>query len=186
MSYRGKGRVLAVALVGALAGLTVTAPATRAEAAGATDCSGWGGVLNNAVGLGTGGLQAAILAEPDLGTPYVDGNVVRADGSVSFMSYGSCSSQIAFQMQTKACGAFGCSWETRNHGTWEFLWQHDDTGTLSQDVAMTCRAGTNSYRIHMAVTNVVSEVEGNGDGEGTIGAALEPEQEDGPVVKLTC
>jgi len=61
--------------------------------AGAAARKGWGGVANNVVGLGTGGLHAAIIGEPELGTPYLDGKTVRVDVSVPFYSWGSCSSR---------------------------------------------------------------------------------------------
>jgi hypothetical protein len=154
----------------------------------ADNCKGWGGVLNNFDSAAIGGLNPPLLGEVSLGTPYVDGNVVRADSSVSFYSWGSCSAQVAFQMQTKVCGAFGCNWVTRNHGKYEFFWAHDDTGQVSQQVTMSCRKGTNSYRVHMAVVGPQSAAEaGENNGPGIIG--VEPGEnvnEDGPVVKLTC
>ena len=110
-------------------------------------CKGWGGVLNNIVGAGIGALSPAILGKADLGTPYLDGNVVRADSSVPFYSWGSCGNQVEFQMQSWVCGFWGCEWVTRNHGTPEFFWAHDDTGVVSQQVTMGCRKGTHSYRV---------------------------------------
>jgi hypothetical protein len=196
MGFRSVWRRLAVVVVGAVVGLGGTAVAAQAAtpvamtapiaSAAAASCRGAGGVLSNFTGFVTGGLHAAILGEADLGTPYLDGDVVRVEGSVPFYDWGSCGSQVAFQLETKVCGTFGCSWEVRNHGTWEFFWEHDDSGVVAQQVGMTCRAGTNSYRIHMAVENVVSAAEKPEKGKGAIGAELEPEQEDGPVVKLSC
>jgi hypothetical protein len=182
-------------VVGALGVAGTAQAATPLAGTAARNCRGAGGVLNNLLGFADGGLSPAILREPELGTPQVDSGVVHAEGSVSFLSWGSCSSQVAFQLQTKVCGSFGCNWITRNHGTWEFFWAHDDTGTVSGDVGMTCRPGTNSYRVHMAVTNVVSAAEATEKGEsgeaegaeaGAVGAELESDGEDGPVVKLTC
>jgi len=150
-------------------------------------CKGVGGVANNFVAAVTGSLQPAILGEANLGTPYLDGNVVRVDSSVPFYSWGSCSSQVAFQMQSKVCGALGCHWITRNHGTFEFLWAHDDTGVVSQQVAMGCRDGTNSYRVHMAVVGVKRTGDVNEAGKPEPpGVEIHSETEDGPVVKLTC
>jgi hypothetical protein len=162
------------------------APA-RVSASNGSQCRGAGGVLNNFFSGATGGLHPAILREPEIGAPYLDGTVVRADSSVSFLSWGSCSSQVAFQMQTKICGTFGCHWVTRNHGTWEFLWAHDDTGAVTQQVTMSCRPGTNSYRVEMSVIGLSSEAEeGMGEAPGIVGAAVENETKDGPVVRLSC
>jgi hypothetical protein len=149
-------------------------------------CRGWGGVANNVVGAAVGSLRPAILGERDLGTPTLDGNVVRVDSKVSFYGWGACGNQIAFQMQTKACGAFGCHWETRNHGKWEFFWAHDDTGEIAQQVTMSCRPGTNSYRVHMAVVGLASTGDIGENGKAVAGAEVDSEGEDGPVVKLTC
>jgi hypothetical protein len=193
MTRRSHARRIIAILIGAVVGLALTGSAadaaTPTASSGPEVCHGWGGVLNNVVGLGSGGLSPAILGEAELGDPDVDGGVVSATGTVPFYSWGSCSSQVAFQMQTKVCGYFGCNWVTRNHGTWEFFWAHDDSGFVSQRVAMSCRRGTNSYRIHMAVTNVVSaaeEGEGEGAAAGAVGAELESDGEDGPVATLTC
>ena len=153
----------------------------------ASTCEGMGGVANNLVGGLVGSLAPAILQEPELGTPYLDGDVVRVDSSVAFASWGSCSSQVAFQMQTKVCGFWGCNWETRNHGTWEFLWKHDDTGQVAQQVTMGCRPGTNSYRVHMAVVGLASTAEEGSNGRpGAIGVETDNDEADGPVIKLTC
>ena len=154
---------------------------------GAQRCKGWGGVANNIVGAATGSLTPALLGEPDLGTPYLDGNVVRVDSSVPFFSYGSCANQVAFQMQTKVCGDFGCNWITRNHGRPEFFWAHDDTGTVAQQVTMACRPGTNSYRVLMQVYGLASAGELNDEDEPeAAGVELDNEAETGPVIKLTC
>lgn len=149
-------------------------------------CRGAGGVANNVLGAVTGSLRPAILGEPELGTPRLDGNVVRVDGAVSFYGWGSCGNQIAFQMQTKACGFWGCSWETRNNGTWEFFWAHDDTGKVEQQVSMGCRRGTHSYRIHMATIGLSSTGDITKSGKGVAGVETENDSEDGPVIKLTC
>jgi peptidoglycan hydrolase-like protein with peptidoglycan-binding domain len=154
---------------------------------GAQRCKGWGGVVNNIVGAVTGSLTPALLGEPDLGTPYLDGNVVRVDSSVPFFSYGSCANQVAFQMQTKVCGDFGCNWITRNHGKPEFFWAHDDTDTVAQQVTMACRPGTNSYRVLMQVYGLASAGELNDEDEPeAAGVELDNEAETGPVIKLTC
>lgn len=156
-------RVSAVAVTAVVALAVGAAPAqaeTTALASGgpsASDtCSGWNGVASNFGNGALGILSPAILQRVDLGTPYVDGDVIRANNSMTFANWGSCGAQVAFQMQTKACGTWGCSWETRNHGTWEFLWQHADDGEVSGQVGMSCRAGTHSYRVHMAVLGPVS------------------------------
>jgi hypothetical protein len=190
MTGRGMGRRIIAVLFGTVVVLALTGSAadaaTPTASTGADLCDGWGGVLDNVTGFGSGGLSPAVLGEAELGDPGLDGGVVRATGTVPFYSWGSCSSEVAFQMQTWVCGFFGCNWVTRNHGTWEFFWAHDD-GTVSQSVAMTCRGGTHSYRIHMAVTDVVSAAEeGEGEAPGAVGAELESDGEDGPAVDLTC
>src|SRR5687768_2724166 len=73
-------------------------------------------------------------------------------------------------MQTKACGAFGCHWETRNHGKWKFFWAHDDTGEIPQQVTMSCRPGTHSYRVHMAVVGLASTGHIGENGKAVAGA----------------
>lgn len=158
------------------------------SSSGASLCKGAGGVLNNVVGAATGSLQPAILGEPDLGTPYLDGDVVRVDSSVPFYSWGSCADQVAFQMQTKVCGFFGCNWVTRNNGIPEFFWAHDDTGVVSQQVTMACRAGTNSYRVQMQVIGLSSsgDVDSQTGEAEAIGVEQENDTETGPVIKLTC
>ena len=173
-------RRLAVCAGLVLATTLLVAPAASAGSYADT-CRGWGGVANNVVSGAVGGLRAPVTGEARLGTPYLDGDVVRVDSSVSFYSWGSCSAQVAFQMQTKACGAWGCHWQTRNNGKWEFLWAHDDTGEVAQQVTMGCREGTNSYRVHMAVIGVKSVAE-----REAIGIETENDSEDGPVVKLSC
>jgi peptidoglycan hydrolase-like protein with peptidoglycan-binding domain len=150
-------------------------------------CKGAGGAAYDLAAERIGALFPAVLSEPDIGAPYLDGNVVRADSSVSFDSWGSCGDQIAFQMQSKVCGRFGCNWVTRNHGTWAFLWAYDETGTVAQQVAMGCRPGTNSYRVEMNVINEQStSEEGADDAPGAIGAENAGDPSYGPVVKLTC
>jgi hypothetical protein len=161
-------------------------PAAAASAAGL--CQGIGGVANNLLGAVTGSLSPAILAEPDLGAPYLDGNVVRADSSVAFYSWGSCANQVAFQMQEYVCGFWGCNWVTRNHGTPEFFWAHDDTGVVAQQVTMGCRPGTHSYRVQMQVYGVSSSGDVDAaDGEPeAIGVESDNDTETGPAVQLTC
>jgi hypothetical protein len=95
--------------------------------------------------------------------------------------------QVAFQMQSRVCGTFGCHWVTRNHGTWQFLWAHDQTGTIAQQVTMACRPGTNSYRAEMNLINEQStSEEGEGEGFGINGTENVADPEYSPVVKLTC
>jgi hypothetical protein len=161
-------------------------PAVVASAAG--QCQGVGGVANNLLGAVTGSLSPAILAEPDLGAPYLDGNVVRADSSVAFYSWGSCANQVAFQMQEYICGFWGCNWVTRNHGIPEFFWAHDDTGIVAQQVTMGCRPGTHSYRVQMQVYGVSSSGDVDAaDGEPeAIGVESDNDTETGPAVQLTC
>jgi len=191
-------------------GASTAAPAsgtsTTGPSTGETLCKGWGGVLNNIVGAGIGSLSPAILGKADLGTPYLDGNVVRADSSVPFSDWGSCGNQVAFQMQSWVCGLWGCEWVTRNHGIPEFFWAHDDTGVVARQVTMACRPGTHSYRVHMQVIGLSStgdvspvegqsdsnETEGQSDGDGgdgvqqAIGVHGENESENGPAIQLTC
>ena len=169
------------------------APATQpttsgGESTGESLCKGVGGVASNLLGAATGSLNPAIIGEPDLGTPYLDGVVIRADSSVPFYSWGSCANQVEFQMQTKICGLWGCNWVTRNNGIPEFFWAHDDTGAVSQQVTMSCRPGTNSYRVQMRVTGLSSSGDLNpeNDEPEAIGAELDNDTEDGPVIKLTC
>jgi peptidoglycan hydrolase-like protein with peptidoglycan-binding domain len=150
-------------------------------------CQGAGGAAFDLSAESIGALFPAVIGDPNIGAPYLDGNVVRADSSVSFDSWGSCADQLAFQMQSKVCGAFGCHWLTRNHGTWQFLWAHDQTGTIAQQVTMACRPGTNSYRVEMDVVNEQStSEEGEGEGFGVNGTENVADPEYGPVVQLTC
>jgi hypothetical protein len=189
------GALLLVAASGGTAKADTTqasapqASASPATAASAADlCQGIGGVASNLLGAVTGGLNPAILAEPDLGTPYLDGNVVRADSSVQFYSWGSCADQVAFQMQEYVCGFWGCNWVIRNHGIPEFFWAHDDTGVVAQQVTMGCRPGTHSYRVQMQVYGVSSSGDVNpADGEPeAIGVESDNDTETGPAVQLTC
>ncbi len=170
-----------------LLGGAVAAPAALAATPGgsyADTCQGWGGVANNLVSGLDGGMVPPAVGEPELDTPYLDGDTVRGGGTVTFTSWGSCSAQVVFQMQTKVCGMWGCNWRTANHGDWEFFWAHDDTGEVHQDVAMHCRSGTNSYRVHMETLGFRSDAE-EGD-PGALGVEPETDQVDGPAVKLTC
>jgi hypothetical protein len=158
---------------------------------GAGICKGAGSIANNIVGFVAGMTYPPILFNAQLGVPRKEGNVVRADGSVQFKSWGSCMATVAFQMQTKVCHWWGCGWETRNHGTDEYLWKHDDTGEVHATEGMTCRKGTNTYRMHMAVVGPASDgVEPNKKGKGGAigedGAASSDESEDGPEIKLDC
>jgi hypothetical protein len=75
-------------------------------------------------------------------------------------------------MQTKACGVWGYTWETRNHGKWEFFWAHDDTGAIAQQVTMSCRPGTHSYRVHMAVVGLASTGDISENGKAVAGAEV--------------
>jgi hypothetical protein len=69
----------------------------------------------------------------------------------------------------------------------EFFWAHDDTGTVAQQVTMTCRPGTNSYRVLMQVYGLASAGELNDEDEPeAAGVELDNEAETGPVIKLTC
>jgi peptidoglycan hydrolase-like protein with peptidoglycan-binding domain len=188
------------ALKAALSGFSVPTPtvpptttpapgaSTTAPSRGETLCKGWGGVVNNLFGAGTGALSPAILGKADLGTPYLDGNVIRADSSVPFYSWGSCGNQVEFQMQSWVCGFWGCEWVTRNHGTPEFFWAHDDTGVVSQQVTMGCRQGTHSYRVHMHVIGLSStgEVDGKTGKGRALGVEPTSDTEDGPAIQLTC
>jgi len=153
-------------------------------------CKGVGGAANNLLQFGIGGLHPPILGQERIGTPYLDGDVVRADSVVPFYSAGSCGSQVAFQMETRACGRWGCKWETRNHGQWTFFWEHMDTAEVAQQVTMSCREGTHSYRVKMNVIGLKSDSEQSegrsGASSGAIGAVLAGEGKNGPVVKLTC
>jgi hypothetical protein len=160
-------------------------------ASGAEICKGAGSVASNLLGGVTGSTYAPILFNKQLSEPRKEGNVIRADGSVQFKSWGSCMAQVAFQMQTKVCGAWGCHWKTRNHGTYEYLWKHDDTGEVHATEGMTCRQGTNSYRMHMAVVGPASTSEepnakGKGAAIGEDGTASSGESEYGPAVKIEC
>ena len=198
MKYVRSSRVLAASATGALLLVaasgtaradTAHASASPGVASSAADlCQGIGGVANNLLGAVTGSLYPAILAEPDLGTPYLDGNVVRADSSVAFYSWGSCANQVAFQMQEHVCGFWGCNWVTRNHGTPEFFWAHDDTGVVAQQVTMGCRPGTHSYRVQMQVYGVSSSGDVNpaDDAPEAIGVESDNDTETGPAVQLTC
>lgn len=164
-----------------------TANTSSGSSNGEKICKGAGGAAYDLSAESIGALFPAVLSEPDIGAPYLDGNVVRADSSVSFDSWGSCGDQIAFQMQSKVCGDFGCHWVTRNHGTWAFLWAYDETGTVPQQVTMGCRPGTNSYRVEMNVINEQStSEEGEGEAPGAIGAENVGDPSYGPVVELTC
>jgi hypothetical protein len=171
------------------ASITRTAFATDAK----SQCKGWNGVASNLGNGALGILQPPILTGKDLGTPRLEGTVVRADGSLKFYNFGNCSAQVVFKMQTKACGFWGCHWQTKDSGKWEFLWEHVDTGEVQGQVAMECRKGTNSYRIHMETTGVVS-TGGEETGPQAKGRSagvpqsveLDSDQEDGPVVKLSC
>jgi len=93
-------------------------------------------------------------------------------------------------METRACGRWGCKWETRNHGQWTFFWEHMDTAEVAQQVTMSCREGTHSYRVKMNVIGLKSDSEQSegrsGASSGAIGAVLAGEGKNGPVVKLTC
>ncbi len=177
------------ALCALVTGIVVaTGPGAQASVdsnlpAGAAACKGWGGVANNFVGFGTGGLFAAIIGEPELGTPYLDGKTVRVDGSVPFYSWGSCSSQIELQLQSNVCGSFGCEW--RNLDTdLEFLWAHADVARVSAHLNGKCRSGKHSYRMAMKSFGPVSEAErGN---PGIIGASTEFESDQGAKVTFSC
>jgi hypothetical protein len=184
--------MLAALFTGSPAALAGT-PQTRLASSPAV-CEGAGSVANNLFGAATGSVNPPIFNQVSPGTPYLDGDVVRADNSVSFMSWGSCMAEVAFQMETKVCGAFGCSWRTRNHGTWEYLWKHADEGSVAQQVTMGCRQGTNTYKVHMAVVGPASigeepkgkQGEETGGAIGVDGTASAGMSEDGPEVKLTC
>jgi hypothetical protein len=157
------------------------------SSAGEQVCPGLGGAAFDLAAESIGALFPAVIADDQVGTPYLDGNVVRADSSLSFDSWGSCADQVAFQMQSRVCGTFGCHWVTRNHGTWQFLWAHDQTGTIAQQVTMACRPGTNSYRVEMNLINEQStSEEGEGEGFGINGTENVANPEYSPVVKLTC
>lgn len=185
---------VAIVLASLVAGETSATAATptsgiSAAAFDPSDCKGWGGVASNAGGFVLGTLQKPILLPPDMEEPRLDGDVVRMRGKVAFKSIGSCSAQVAFQAQTKVCGAFGCNWTTRNHGTWEFLWEHATDGYVSAEVSMKCRSGTHSYRIHLDVVGAVSvqeEPKQGGKGAAQGAAPITDLDQDGPVVKLTC
>ena len=91
-------------------------------------------------------------------------------------------------MQEYVCGFWGCNWVTRNHGTPEFFWAHDDTGVVAQQVTMGCRPGTHSYRVQMQVYGVSSSGDVNpaDDAPEAIGVESDNDTETGPAVQLTC
>lgn len=199
-SHRTSIVIAAIACVMTAFGTTSAADAaepadnTTAHSADArSQCAGWKGAVGNVGSAALGILQPPIITGKSLGTPRLDGDVVRVDGSLQFANWGNCSAQVVFQMQTKACGAWGCHWETRNHGKSEFLWQHADTGQVDSQVAMSCRKGENSYRVHMETTGVVSTggeetgSEAKGKAAGVpVSVELDSDQEDGPVIKIRC
>jgi hypothetical protein len=61
-----------------------------------SSCEGASGVAGNVGSAVLGVVTPPILGELNLGTPYLDGDVVRADSSMSFYNWGSCMSQVAF------------------------------------------------------------------------------------------
>lgn len=192
MLIRAATACAAVALVALVGGSPTALAGTPQSASSPSVCEGAGSVANNFLGAATGSVNPPIFNQVRIGTPYLDGDVVRADSSVSFVSWGSCMAEVAFKMETKVCGAFGCSWRTRNNGTWEYLWKHADDGFVSQQVTMRCRQGTNTYKVYMAVVGPASVgeepkgEEGKGAAIGVDGTASAGMSEEGPEVKLTC
>jgi hypothetical protein len=119
-------------------------------------------------------------------TPYVgqDGRVWTY-GTMTFIDYGGCAAQVAFHLETKACGGWGCSWQTRASGPYEFLWKHADTGVVTQSMSMPCRKGANTYKIYASVVAVKGTADDSG-GQKAVGLENASGNEDGPEAKLTC
>jgi hypothetical protein len=140
-------------------------------------CSGLSGVV-----LGAGEPTYRL----DMDAPYVgqDGRVWTS-GTMEFIDYGGCAAQVAFHLETKACGGWGCSWQTRASGAYELLWKHADTGAITQSISMPCRKGANTYKIYASVVAVKGIADDSG-GQKAVGLETASGNEDGPEAKLTC
>lgn len=173
------------------------APRTVDQAAQAradNACKGWNGVATNFGNGVVGILQPPIMSKPQIGTPYVEDGVVKAKSSLRFYNWGtSCSSMVTFNLETKACGSWGCNWQTKDGSDAEFLWAHAGTGVIEHENSMPCRKGTHSYKVYMNYVGVVSSGgekpwdTSTGKAAGTpVSFAIDSKTEEGDVIKLTC
>ncbi len=177
-----------------VSGPTPVAVDQAAQSRADSQCKGWNGVAANFGNAAVGILQPPIMSEPEVGQPYVENGVVKAKSSLRFYNWGtSCSSMVTFNLETKACGFWGCSWQTKDGSKSEFLWAHAGTGLIEHENSMPCRKGTNSYKVYVNYVGVVSTgaespYEGaKGKSAGTpVSVEMDSDTTEGDVVKLTC
>lgn len=210
-----KLRVLLAAISAAAVVVLTAAPASAAEVSGPTpvvsgstpvavdqaaqsqadrQCKGRNGVVTNFGNAIIGILQPPIMSEPEVGQPYVENGVVKAQSSLRFYNWGtSCSSMVTFNLETRVCGSWGCNWQTKDGSQSEFLWAHAGTGIIEHENSMPCRKGTNSYKAYVNYLGIVSSgaespYEGaQGKAAGTpVSVEIDSDTTEGNVVKLTC
>jgi hypothetical protein len=76
-------------------------------------------------------------------TPRLEGIRVWTTGGFEYRSAPYCYPDLSgVYTQTKACGVFGCSWQTRDRI------EYTPHGNMRETPGMNCRSGTNRYRTH--------------------------------------
>lgn len=186
-----KSAALWVAALGLLvpAGSTASAASTSApdQAAASVTCKSFGGLVANPLASPSSAVRPAILQTPTLGLPYRDGGLVRANGSVSVVSSGSCGTQVRFQLQSRVCTKPGCTWVALTNGSSQYFWGTGGSSQVSQQVGIGCRPGVNSYRIRMVVAGRSQIGRVNAAGMiVSLGSAADSLVKDGPVARLSC
>ncbi len=75
--------------------------------------------------------------------PRLEGRRVWMTGGFDYLTAPYCYPDLSgVYAQTKACGVFGCNWQTRDRI------EYTPRGNMRETPGMDCRKGTNRYRTH--------------------------------------